>query len=212
MPLTQRSASSRTALVRVSIDSSRAWAITGIITVSSNAPLAPAQAIVASLPITRARNAFEAQSARDSLVEASGVLRTIAVSLTKICNDLRWMSSGPTTGLAEIHLPDLQPGSSIMPGKVNPVLPEATLMVCAQVMGNDVAVNMGGALGNFELNVMKPLIIHNFLQSVRLLADVMVSFNEHCATGIEANIERIDALNLSNSGQFWHAKGEVLPW
>ena len=121
-------------------------------------------------PFTEARNHFEAQGTRDSLVELSGVLRTIAVGLTKICNDLRWMSSGPTTGLAEIHLPDLQPGSSIMPGKVNPVLPEATLMVCAQVIGNDAAVTVAGASGSFELNVMMPVIARNLLESIRLLA------------------------------------------
>src|SRR6476469_5379460 len=119
---------------------------------------------------TEARDHFEAQGTRDSLVELSGVLRTIAVGLTKICNDLRWMSSGPTTGLAEIHLPDLQPGSSIMPGKVNPVLPEATLMVCAQVVGNDAAVAVAGASGNFELNVMMPVLARNLLESIRLLS------------------------------------------
>ena len=119
---------------------------------------------------TEARNHFEAQGTRDSLVELSGVLRTIAVGLTKICNDLRWMSSGPTTGLAEIHLPDLQPGSSIMPGKVNPVLPEATLMVCAQVVGNDAAVAWAGASGSFELNVQMPVIARNLLESIRILS------------------------------------------
>ena len=122
------------------------------------------------LPFTEARNHFEAQGARDALVEPSGALRTIAVGLTKICNDLRWMASGPTTGLAEIHLPDLQPGSSIMPGKVNPVLPEATLMVCAQVIGNDATVAFAGASGNFELNVMMPVMARNLLESIRLLA------------------------------------------
>ena len=123
------------------------------------------------LPLTEARNHFEAQGARDALVELSGQLRTIAVGLTKICNDLRWMGSGPRTGLAEIHLPDLQPGSSIMPGKVNPVLPEATLMVCAQVIGNDAAVAFAGAAGNFELNVMMPVMARNLLESIRLLAN-----------------------------------------
>jgi len=112
----------------------------------------------------------------------------------KIANDIRWLASGPRCGIGELKIPENEPGSSIMPGKVNPTQSEAMTMVCCQVMGNDVAVNMGGALGNFELNVMKPLIIHNFLQSVRLLADAMVSFNEHCVVGIEANIERIDAL------------------
>ncbi|MBR8745546.1 lyase family protein, partial [Nocardiopsis sp. MG754419] len=110
------------------------------------------------LPLTEARNHFEAQGARDGIVETSGQLRTIAVGLTKISNDLRWMASGPRTGLAEIRLPDLQPGSSIMPGKVNPVIPEAVLMVCAQVIGNDVTITTAGASGNFELNVMLPVI------------------------------------------------------
>ncbi len=140
---------------------------------------------------SEARNHFEAQGARDSLVELSGVLRTIAVGLTKICNDLRWMSSGPTTGLAEIHLPDLQPGSSIMPGKVNPVLPEATLMVCAQVIGNDAAVATGGAAGNFELNVMMPMMARNLLESVRILATSTVLLADRCIDGITADVERM---------------------
>jgi fumarate hydratase class II len=142
-------------------------------------------------PFTEARNHFEAQGARDSLVELSGVLRTYAVGLTKICNDLRWMSSGPTTGLAEIHLPDLQPGSSIMPGKVNPVLPEATLMVCAQVVGNDAAVAWGGAAGNFELNVMMPVMARNLLESVRLLATSSNLLAERCVDGITADAARM---------------------
>jgi fumarate hydratase class II len=141
-------------------------------------------------PFTEARNHFEAQGTRDSLVELSGVLKTIAVGLTKICNDLRWMSSGPTTGLAEIHLPDLQPGSSIMPGKVNPVLPEATLMVCAQVIGNDACITWSGANGNFELNVMMPVMAHNLLESIRLLGNACGVFSEKCVRGIEANEER----------------------
>ncbi len=144
-----------------------------------------------SEPFTEARNHFEAQGTRDSLVELSGVLRTYAVGLTKICNDLRWMSSGPTTGLAEIHLPDLQPGSSIMPGKVNPVLPEATLMVCAQVVGNDAAVAWGGAAGNFELNVMMPMMARNLLESVRLLATSSTLLAERCVDGITADVERM---------------------
>ena len=123
------------------------------------------------LAFTEARNHFEAQGGRDGLVELSGQLRTIAVGLTKICNDLRWMGSGPTAGLGEIALPDLQPGSSIMPGKVNPVLPEATLMVCAQVIGNDATVTTAGASGIFELNVMMPVIARNVLESIRLLAN-----------------------------------------
>ena len=146
------------------------------------------------LPFVTAPNKFEALACNDALVHAHGALKTLAASLMKIANDIRWLASGPRCGIGELRIPENEPGSSIMPGKVNPTQSEAMTMVCCQVMGNDVAVNMGGALGNFELNVMKPLIIHNFLQSVRLLADAMVSFNEHCAVGIEANVERIDAL------------------
>jgi fumarate hydratase class II len=142
-------------------------------------------------PFTEARNHFEAQGTRDSLVELSGVLKTYAVGLTKICNDLRWMSSGPTTGLAEIHLPDLQPGSSIMPGKVNPVLPEATLMVCAQVIGNDATVTVAGASGTFELNVAMPVMARNVLESVRLLAACSRLLAERCVDGITADAERM---------------------
>ena len=142
-------------------------------------------------PFSEARNHFEAQGTRDSLVELSGVLRTYAVGLTKICNDLRWMSSGPTTGLAEIHLPDLQPGSSIMPGKVNPVLPEATLMVCFQVVGNDAAVTAAGASGSFELNVAMPVMARNVLESVRLLAASSRLLAERCIDGITADAERM---------------------
>jgi fumarate hydratase class II len=142
------------------------------------------------LPLTEARDHFEAQGARDALVELSGVLRTIAVSLTKVCNDLRWMSSGPRTGLAEIHLPDLQPGSSIMPGKVNPVVPEATLMVCAQVIGNDAAVAFGGASGSFELNVMMPVMARNVLESLRLLTNASRLLADRCVDGITADVER----------------------
>src|SRR5213079_7603 len=149
-------------------------------------------------PFTEARNHFEAQGTRDSLVELSGQLRTIAVGLTKICNDLRWMSSGPTTGLAEIHLPDLQPGSSIMPGKVNPVLPEATLMVCAQVIGNDAAIAVAGASGNFELNVMLPVIARNLLESLRLLSSVSRLLAERCIAGITANTDRLRMLAESS--------------
>ena len=144
-------------------------------------------------PFRETRDHFEAQGTRDSLVELSGVLRTIAVGLTKICNDLRWMASGPTTGLAEIQLPDLQPGSSIMPGKVNPVLPEATLMVCAQVIGNDVTVTTAGAAGNFELNVMLPVIARNVLESVRLLSTTTRTLAERCIDGITADAERMRA-------------------
>ena len=142
---------------------------------------------------TEARDHFEAQGTRDSLVELSGVLRTVAVGLTKICNDLRWMSSGPTTGLAEIHLPDLQPGSSIMPGKVNPVLPEATLMVCFQVVGNDAAVTAAGASGSFELNVAMPVIARNVLESTRLLAAASRLLATRCVDGITADAERMRA-------------------
>ena len=149
---------------------------------------------LSGLPFITAPNKFEALASNDALVHAHGALKTLAASLMKIANDIRWLASGPRCGIGELRIPENEPGSSIMPGKVNPTQSEAMTMVCCQVMGNDVAINMGGALGNFELNVMKPLIIHNFLQSVRLLADAMASFNDHCATGIEANVERIDAL------------------
>ncbi|MFJ5828421.1 class II fumarate hydratase [Streptomyces sp. NPDC093089] len=142
------------------------------------------------LPLTEARDHFEAQGARDGLVETSGQLRTLAVSLTKIANDLRWMSSGPRTGLAEINLPDLQPGSSIMPGKVNPVIPEAVLMVAAQVTGNDTTVAVAGAAGNFELNVMLPVMAKNLLESVRLLANASRLLADRTVDGITANAER----------------------
>ncbi|MEU8565953.1 class II fumarate hydratase [Streptomyces cyaneofuscatus] len=145
------------------------------------------------LPLTEARDHFEAQGARDGLVETSGQLRTIAVSLTKISNDLRWMASGPRTGLAEINLPDLQPGSSIMPGKVNPVIPEAVLMVAAQVTGNDATVATAGAAGNFELNVMLPVIAKNLLESVRLLANASRLLADRTVDGITANVERARA-------------------
>ncbi|MER7764913.1 class II fumarate hydratase [Streptomyces sp. NPDC097619] len=147
-------------------------------------------AAATGLPLTEARDHFEAQGARDALVETSGQLRTIAVSLTKIANDLRWMSSGPRTGLAEINLPDLQPGSSIMPGKVNPVIPEAVLMVAAQVTGNDTAVTVAGAAGNFELNVMLPVLARNLLESVRLLASASRLLADRTVAGITANVER----------------------
>ncbi|MFJ6520233.1 class II fumarate hydratase [Streptomyces filamentosus] len=142
------------------------------------------------LPFTEARDHFEAQGARDGLVETSGQLRTVAVSLTKIANDLRWMASGPRTGLAEINLPDLQPGSSIMPGKVNPVVPEAVLMVAAQVTGNDTTVAVAGAAGNFELNVMLPVMAKNLLESVRLLANASRLLADRTVDGITANAER----------------------
>ncbi|MFF8815220.1 class II fumarate hydratase [Streptomyces pactum] len=145
---------------------------------------------VTGLPLTEARDHFEAQGARDALVETSGQLRTIAVGLTKICNDLRWMSSGPRTGLAEIALPDLQPGSSIMPGKVNPVVPEAVLMVAAQVVGNDATIAWAGASGNFELNVMMPVMAKNLLESVRLLSNAARLLADRTVDGITANGER----------------------
>ncbi|WP_428985905.1 class II fumarate hydratase [Streptomyces pyxinicus] len=142
------------------------------------------------LPLTEARDHFEAQGARDGVVETSGQLRTIAVGLTKIANDLRWMSSGPRTGLAEIRLPDLQPGSSIMPGKVNPVVPEAVLMVAAQVIGNDATITTAGAAGNFELNVMLPVLAKNVLESIRLLANVSRLLADRTVDGITADRER----------------------
>jgi fumarate hydratase class II len=139
-----------------------------------------------------ARDHFEAQGTRDSLVELSGVLKTVAVGLAKICNDLRWMGSGPTAGLGEIHLPDLQPGSSIMPGKVNPVIPEATLQACAQVIGNDAAITFAGASGSFELNVMLPVIARNLLESIRLLTTTS-GLLASCVDGITADRERLRA-------------------
>ncbi|WP_375499573.1 class II fumarate hydratase [uncultured Jatrophihabitans sp.] len=161
-----------------------------------NAPVGMAGEVIAKLaadldlPLTEARNHFEAQGSRDALVEASGVLRTIAAGLNKAANDIRWMGSGPRTGLTEIFLPDLQPGSSIMPGKVNPVLCEAVGQVVAQVIGNDAAVAWGGAAGNFELNVMLPVIARNLLESIRLIANVSRVFADRCVAGIEANVER----------------------
>jgi fumarate hydratase class II len=169
-----------------------------------NTPAGFAAAVIAELaadtglPLTEARNHFEAQGSQDSLVELSGQLRTIAVSLTKICTDLRWMGSGPLAGLGEIRLPDLQPGSSIMPGKVNPVIPEATTMVCAQVVGNDAAVAFAGALGNFELNVMLPVIARNVLESIRLLSAVARLLATRCVDGIEADVERCRELAESS--------------
>jgi fumarate hydratase class II len=149
------------------------------------------------LPITEARNHFEAHGARDALVELSGALRTIAVSLTKICNDLRWMSSGPNAGLGEIHLPDLQPGSSIMPGKVNPVIPEAVLQICAQVVGYDTTISWAGASGNFELNVMVPVISRALLEQIQLLAQGSKLLATRTVEGIEPNRQR--SLELAES-------------
>lgn len=142
-------------------------------------------------PFITAANKFEALAAHDALVHAHGVLKTLAAILIKIANDVRWLASGPRCGIGEILIPENEPGSSIMPGKVNPTQSEAVVMLACQVMGNDVAINLGGAMGNFELNTMKPLIIHNFLQSTRLLADGAESFNTHCAAGITANTVRI---------------------
>jgi fumarate hydratase class II len=161
-----------------------------------NAPAGFAAEVIAliaaetGLPLTEARNHSEAQGARDALVELSGALRTVAVSLNKVSNDIRWMGSGPRTGLTELFLPDLQPGSSIMPGKVNPVLCEAVCQVVAQVIGNDAAVAFAGASGNFELNVMLPVIARNVLESIRLIANVSTAFADRCVAGIEANVER----------------------
>jgi fumarate hydratase class II len=156
---------------------------------------ASAIAALTGLPFVSAPNKFEALAAHDALVYAHGALKTLAASLMKIANDVRWMASGPRCGLGELSIPENEPGSSIMPGKVNPTQSEAMTMVAAQVMGNDVAINIGGASGNFELNVFKPVIIYNFLQSCRLLADTCAMFNEHCAVGIEANVDRLDYYN-----------------
>ena len=146
------------------------------------------------IPFTSAANKFAALAAHDGLVAAHGALKMLAVALIKIANDIRWLASGPRSGLGEISIPENEPGSSIMPGKVNPTQCEALTMLCCQVMGNDVAIGIGGASGNFELNVFKPLIAHNMLQSIRLLADGMHSFEHHCARGITANSERIAEL------------------
>jgi fumarate hydratase class II len=143
------------------------------------------------LPLSEAPDHFEAAGARDGLVAVSGVARTIAVSLYKICNDLRLMGSGPRTGLAEIRIPDLQPGSSIMPGKVNPVICEAVCQVCAQIIGNDAAVAFGGAAGNFELNVMMPVIGRSLLSSLRLLSAAAVALADKCVAGITADVARL---------------------
>lgn len=150
------------------------------------------------LPITEARNHFEAQGARDALVEASGALRVLAVSLTKINNDLRWMGSGPNAGLGELSIPDLQPGSSIMPGKVNPVIPEAVLMVCARVIGNDATVAWAGASGNFELNVAIPVMGNALLESIRLLSNSLRLLADKTVKGLEVNVERALALAESS--------------
>ena len=145
-----------------------------------------------SYPFVTAPNKFESLAAHDAIVEASGVMKTIACSLMKIANDIRWMGSGPRCGIGELNLPANEPGSSIMPGKVNPTQSEAMTMVAAQVIGNDTAVNIGGSSGNFELNVFKPVMIYNLLQSIKLISDSCVSFNNHCAVGIEPNLGKIE--------------------
>ena len=149
-------------------------------------------------PFVSAPNKFEALAAHDAMVELSGALKRTAVSLMKIANDIRMLSSGPRCGIGEIIIPDNEPGSSIMPGKVNPTQPEALTMVCAQVMGNDMAVSIGGANGHFELNVFKPLIAANVLQSARLIGDACISFNDNCAIGIKPNFDLIKK-HLENS-------------
>lgn len=165
-----------------------------------NAPKGYAEQVAAELarltgqPVVTAPNKFEAMASCDALVHAHGALKTLGASMTKIANDVRWLASGPRSGIGEISIPENEPGSSIMPGKVNPTQSEAVTMLAAQVMGNDVAINIGGASGNFELNVFRPMVIHNFLQSVRLLADGMASFDKHCAVGITPNEARIAEL------------------
>jgi fumarate hydratase, class II len=149
---------------------------------------------ITGLPFVTAENKFEALASEDTMVELSGALNVLAASLTKIANDIRLLGSGPRSGFGELRLPENEPGSSIMPGKVNPTQAEALTMVCAQVMGNHVTVTIGGASGHFQLNVYKPVIIHNVLQSIRLLADAARSFADNCLVGIEANLERIDQL------------------
>lgn len=169
-----------------------------------NTPKGFPQAVIAllaaetGLPITEARDHFEAQGARDALVEASGALRVLAVSLTKINNDLRWMGSGPNAGIAELHIPDLQPGSSIMPGKVNPVIPEAVMMVCARVIGNDATTAWAGATGNFELNVAIPVMGNALLESIRLLSNSLRLLADKTIKGLEANEARARALAESS--------------
>ena len=165
-----------------------------------NAPEGYAEQVAAELArltglaFVTAPNKFEALASADALVHAHGALKTLAASLMKIANDVRWLASGPRSGIGELSIPENEPGSSIMPGKVNPTQSEAVTMLCAQVFGNDVAINFGGASGNFELNVFRPMIAYNFLQSVRLLTDGILSFNNHCASGIEPNRERINEL------------------
>ena len=169
-----------------------------------NAPTGYAASVISSMadrtgiPFREARNHFESQAAKDAVVMAAGALTTVAVSLFKIANDLRWLSSGPRTGLAEIRLPALQPGSSIMPGKVNPVIPEMVMQVAAQVIGNDAAITWGGANGNLELNVMMPMMAHNFLEAIELLANASNTFRRLCVDGTEADTERARSLAEAN--------------
>ncbi|HSW16121.1 MAG TPA: class II fumarate hydratase [Ramlibacter sp.] len=169
-----------------------------------NAPKGYAEQVAAELarltglPLVTAPNKFEVMAAADALVHAHGALKGLAASLMKLANDIRWLASGPRSGIGELSIPENEPGSSIMPGKVNPTQSEALTMLCCQVFGNDVAINFGGASGNFELNVFRPMIAHNFMQSARLLADGMRSFNDHCAVGIEANEARIAQLVQSS--------------
>ena len=168
---------------------------TGLNAPKGYAELAAAElARLTGLPFVTAPNKFEALASCDALVHAHGALKTLAASMMKIANDVRWLASGPRSGIGELSIPENEPGSSIMPGKVNPTQSEAVTMLAAQVFGNDVAINFGGASGNFELNVFRPMVAYNFLQSVRLLADGMVSFNDQCAVGIEPNRERIAEL------------------
>ncbi len=162
------------------------------------ADVAAELARLTGLPLVTAPNKFEAMAGADAIVHGHGALKTLAASLFKIANDVRWLASGPRSGLGELSIPENEPGSSIMPGKVNPTQCEALTMACAQVFGNDAAINVGGASGNFELNVYRPMIAYNMMQSIRLLGDGMRSFNDHCAVGIEPNRERIAEL-VSNS-------------
>jgi fumarate hydratase class II len=170
-----------------------------------NAPSGFAEAVIelmterTGLPFTEARDHFEAQGSKDAVVMASGVLKTIAVSLFKIANDIRFLGSGPTSGIAEIRIPELQPGSSIMPGKVNPVMSEMMMQVAAQVIGNDATVTWSGANGNFELNVMMPVMAHNLLESIGLLAAASRTFATRCVDGIEVNTERVRELLERNA-------------
>lgn len=149
---------------------------------------------ITQCPFITAPNKFEVMAAADAIVFAHGALKTVAASLMKIANDIRWLASGPRCGIGELRIPENEPGSSIMPGKVNPTQSEALTMICCQIFGNDVAINFGGASGNFELNVFRPMMIHNFLQSARLIADGCRSFTDHCVVGIEARVDRIDSL------------------